>query len=92
MDDDAAIMELTRLRGIGPWTAHMYLMFSLGRPDVFPSGDLGIVNAITELYGLSTRPDKEKLENVASAWKPYRTIGSWYCWQALDLVRDGKYL
>ena len=91
MDDDAAIAELTQLRGIGPWTAQMYLMFSLGRLDVFPAGDLGIVNAMTELYRLPGRPERAELIKLSGPWKPYRTIGSWYCWQALDLVRAGLY-
>jgi DNA-3-methyladenine glycosylase II len=82
--DDDAIEELTQVKGIGRWTAQMYLMFSLGRPDVFAVGDLGIRNAMISLYGLDAKPTLAELENIARIWAPHRSIASWYLWRALD--------
>jgi DNA-3-methyladenine glycosylase II len=69
----------------------MYLMFSLGRADVFPTGDLGIVNAVTALYKFNNRPTETEMLEIAESWRPYRTIASWYLWQALDIVRHGDW-
>ena len=69
----------------------MYLMFSLGRSDVFPTGDLGIVNAVTALYKFNDHATETEMLEIAKSWRPYRTIASWYLWQALDLFRDGKW-
>ncbi len=91
LSDDEVTAELIKLRGVGPWTAQMYLMFSLGRPDVFPTGDLGIVNAVTALYTLNERATETEMLEIAKSWIPYRTIASWYLWQALDLFRDGEW-
>ncbi len=82
--DEEAIEELIQVKGIGRWTAQMYLMFSLGRPDVFAIGDLGIRNAMISLYGLDAKPTIADLENIASIWAPHRSIASWYLWRALD--------
>ena len=82
--DDEAIEELVQVKGIGRWTAQMYLMFSLGRLDVFAVGDLGIRNAMKSLYGLDKKPTIAELENIASNWAPHRSIASWYLWRALD--------
>ena len=82
--DDEAIEELIQVKGIGRWTAQMYLMFSLGRLDVFAVGDLGIRNAMIALYGLDAKPTLAELENIASIWAPHRSIASWYLWRALD--------
>jgi DNA-3-methyladenine glycosylase II len=82
--DDETIEELTQVKGIGRWTAQMYLMFSLGRLDVFAVGDLGIRNAMIALYGLDEKPAITELENIARIWAPHRSIASWYLWRALD--------
>jgi DNA-3-methyladenine glycosylase II len=79
--------QLQQLKGIGPWTADMFLMFAIGRLDVFPVGDLGIANAIELFYGFDGRPDSEAMNLIADKWSPYRTIASWYCWQGLDYAR-----
>jgi DNA-3-methyladenine glycosylase II len=82
--DEEAIEELIQIKGIGRWTAQMYLMFSLGRLDVFAVGDLGIRNAMISLYGLDAKPTIAELENIASIWTPHRSIASWYLWRSLD--------
>ena len=82
--DEEAIEELIQIKGIGRWTAQMYLMFSLGRLDVFAVGDLGIRNAMIALYGLDAKPTIVELENIASIWTPHRSIASWYLWRSLD--------
>ena len=82
--DDDAIAELTQVRGIGRWTAQMYLLFSLGRPDVFAADDLGLQNAITALYSLPEKPKRAELEAISAPWSPHRSIASWYLWRALD--------
>lgn len=91
LSDQEVIDELIKLRGVGPWTAQMFLMFSLGRPDVFPTRDLGIVNSVSALYDLTSPVTEEDLLQISVTWRPYRTIASWYLWQALDLVRQGKW-
>jgi DNA-3-methyladenine glycosylase II len=89
--DEQVTIELMKLRGVGPWTAQMYLMFSMGRPDVFPTGDLGIANAVTALYQFNKHATENELLEVAESWRPYRTIACWYLWQALDIVREGEW-
>ncbi len=91
LSDEEVTDELIKLRGVGPWTAQMYLMFSLGRSDVFPTGDLGIVNAVTALYEFNDLASETEMLEIAQSWRPYRTIASWYLWQALDLFRDGEW-
>lgn len=85
MSDDEVIAELVQVKGIGVWTAQMCLMFSLGRLDVFPHDDLGIRSALKNLYGLADLPDKQASIEIASPWRPYATIASWYCWRSHDL-------
>jgi DNA-3-methyladenine glycosylase II len=82
--DDAAVAELIQVKGIGRWTAQMFLMFSLGRIDVFAPDDLGLRNAIQKLYELSEKPSRAELEQLADKWRPYRTIASWYLWRSLE--------
>ncbi len=91
LSDEEVTDKLIKLRGVGPWTAQMYLMFSLGRSDVFPTGDLGIVNAVTALYKFNDHATETEMLEIAKSWRPYRTIASWYLWQALDLFRDGEW-
>ena len=83
--DEEAIVELTQVKGIGRWTAQMFLIFSLGRLDVFPHDDLGIRSSIKELYALGELPDKQRSHEIAAAWKPYASIATWYCWRHLDV-------
>jgi DNA-3-methyladenine glycosylase II len=86
--NDASIMaQLMAVKGIGRWTAQMFLIFSLGRLDVFPEGDLGIRVALQRLHRLPELPGPALCRELASPWRPYATIGSWYCWRSLDLAK-----
>lgn len=84
MDDEAVIEHLIQVKGIGRWTAQMFLIFGLGRLDVMPHGDLGIQIAIRKQYGLRTNPKPRRIDRLAAAWRPYCSIASWYLWQSLD--------
>ncbi len=81
LDDDAVVESVTTIRGIGEWTAHMLLMFSLGRPDVLPWGDYGVRKGVQSLYRLRKLPGRERLEEIAEAWRPYRSLAAWYVWR-----------
>jgi DNA-3-methyladenine glycosylase II len=85
LPDEAVIEMLTQVKGIGRWTAEMFLIFSLGKLDVLPVDDLGVRAAIKDLYDLDDLPDKKTCLEIAAPWRPYATIGSWYCWRSLDL-------
>lgn len=85
LSNEEVITELVQVKGIGVWTAQMFLMFCLGRADVFPHGDLGIRSALRNLYALKDLPDEKRSHKIAAAWRPYATIASWYCWRSLDL-------
>lgn len=85
LDDEVVIERLTEVKGFGRWTAEMFLMFRLHRPDVLPVDDLGIVNAVQRLYRLRKRPDARKLYKLGEAWRPYRSVASWYLWQSLRM-------
>ena len=78
------IDSLCKVRGIGRWTAEMFMIFSLGRLDVLPRGDLGILNAIRDMYGLADHPEREFLDELEDRWQPYASVASWYCWRSLD--------
>lgn len=84
--NEEIIAELTDVKGIGEWTAHMFLIFSVGRLDILPIGDLGIRNGIRKLYGFSELPTSEQIRDVAKAnnWHPYESVASWYVWRSLD--------
>lgn len=84
MSDDEVIDALTKVKGIGRWTAEMFLMFRLHRPDVLPVGDLGIVNAVQRVYRLRKKPSPARLMKLGEAWRPYRSVASWYLWRSLD--------
>ncbi len=84
MSDDDIILLLTQVKGIGRWTAEMFLMFSLNRPDVLPVDDLGIRKAIMSIYGLDALPKAKEIQEIGEVWKPYRTIASWYLWRSLN--------
>jgi DNA-3-methyladenine glycosylase II len=93
MTDDEIIEHLTMVKGIGRWTAEMFLMFNLGRPDVMPADDLGVQNAVRRHYRMRQRPSRKRLLKHAERWRPYRTAAAWYLWRSLDMVlpeRDGK--
>ena len=84
LSDDDIIAELTAVKGLGVWTAHMFLVFFLSRPDVLPVGDLGLRRAFETLYELPSIPSAEEMERLAEPWRPYRTLGSLYLWHSLD--------
>jgi DNA-3-methyladenine glycosylase II len=86
MDDAEIIEKLTQVRGIGTWTAEMFLIFSLGRLDILPVGDYGLRAGVQKHYALSELPKKETLHQLTEAWKPFRTIGTWYIWRSLGGV------
>jgi DNA-3-methyladenine glycosylase II len=88
LSDEAVVDSLTQVKGIGRWTAQMFLIFSLGRPDVFPHDDLGVRTAIRDRYGLDDLPDKTTSHSIAAPWRPYASVASWYCWRSLDLERN----
>lgn len=84
MTDDEVVEAMTRVKGIGRWSAEMFLMFRLHRPDVLPVGDLGIVNAVRAVYRLRKTPTAERIRQIGEAWRPYRSVASWYLWRSLD--------
>jgi DNA-3-methyladenine glycosylase II len=84
LDDEKVIEELVAVKGIGVWTAQMFLMFTLHRPDVLPVGDLGVRNAAMRAYGLEAPPAPDELTAIAEAWRPQRTRASLYLWRSLD--------
>jgi DNA-3-methyladenine glycosylase II len=84
MTDDEIILELIKVKGIGRWTAEMFLIFCLGREDVIPIGDLGIRKAIQILYNLPQLPTPSSMLAISLPWKPYRSIATWYLWKSLD--------
>lgn len=84
MGDEEVIVALTQIKGIGRWSAEMFLMFRLHRPDVLPVDDLGIVNAIKNVYRLRKRPTAERIRKIGQAWEPYRSVACWYLWRSLD--------
>jgi DNA-3-methyladenine glycosylase II len=88
LSDEAVIETLTAVKGIGRWTAEMYLMFSLGRLDVLPLGDLSIRAAIADIYGIPRQAPPAKLTNLAEDWRPFRSIACWYFYAHLDRAKD----
>jgi DNA-3-methyladenine glycosylase II len=88
LSDERIIEQLVQVKGIGVWTAQMFLIFSLGRPDVLPCDDLGIRQAIRKLYGLADMPDKATSLRIAEPWRPYASFASWYCWRSLEVAND----
>ncbi len=84
LPDEDVINALVTVKGIGRWSAEMFLIFRLHRPDVLPVGDLGIVVAVQRAYRLRTRPKPDRLRKIGEAWRPYRSVASWYLWRSLD--------
>jgi DNA-3-methyladenine glycosylase II len=85
MTDDEVIQHLTQVKGVGVWTAHMFLMFTLRRPDVLPTGDFGIRMAMKKHYRKRQLPKPEQMEKIARSWAPYRSVACWYLWRSLDI-------
>ncbi len=85
LTDEEIIDELTQVKGIGRWTVQMFLIFCLGRPDVFAPDDFGLRSAIQRLYGLSELPKRAEAEEIAAPWRPHATVASWYLWRSLEL-------
>ncbi len=84
MSDEEVIAALVPVRGIGRWTAEMFLIFSLGREDVLAADDLGLRNAMKKIYALEENPSSTRMREIAEVWKPFRSVASWYLWRALD--------
>ena len=84
LGDEEVAREITAVKGLGQWTADMFLIFHLGRPDVLPVGDLGVRRAVERLYGLEALPSGEELEALGERWRPYRSLASLYLWESLD--------
>jgi 3-methyladenine DNA glycosylase/8-oxoguanine DNA glycosylase len=85
MTDEEVIEHLTQVKGVGVWTAHMFLMFSLRRPNVLPTGDYGVQVAIKKHYKKRKLPKPKDMEKIARAWEPYRSVACWYMWRSLDI-------
>lgn len=84
LPDEEVIARLTAVKGIGEWTAQMFLLFALGRPDVLPTADLGIRAAMKGLYGLDELPKPAEMARIAAPWRPYCSVACWYLWRSLD--------
>ena len=85
LSDEEVIQHLTQVKGVGVWTAHMFLMFSLRRPNVLPTGDYGVQAAIRKHYKKRKLPKPKDMEKIAKAWEPYRSVACWYMWRSLDI-------
>src|SRR5580692_10444945 len=85
LSDEEVIRHLTQVKGIGEWTAHMFLMFSLRRPNALPTGDYGVQVAIKKHYKKRKLPKPKDMEKIARAWEPYRSVACWYMWRSLDI-------
>jgi DNA-3-methyladenine glycosylase II len=92
LSDEEIVERLSSVRGIGPWTAEMFLMFQLGRPNVWPVGDLGVRNGYRIAYGLDEMPTPKQLLPLGEAYRPYRSVAAWYCWAAVHLARGDMVL
>jgi DNA-3-methyladenine glycosylase II len=79
--DEVIIERMIAVKGIGVWTAQMFLIFSLGRPNVFPYDDLAVRTALQKIYRMKKLPDKKRMKKIADRWQPYASVGSWYCWR-----------
>jgi len=84
MEDERVIRHLTQVKGVGRWTAEMFLIFTLGRPDVLPLDDLGIRKAVQRAYGFRALPSARTLERMGRRWRPYRSVAAWYLWASVD--------
>lgn len=89
LSDEEVIEHLTQVKGIGVWTAHMFLMFTLRRPDVLPTGDYGVQMAMKKHYRKRKPPKPKDMEKIARVWAPYRSVACWYLWRSLDIKTVG---
>lgn len=89
LSDDEVVAHLTQVKGVGVWTAQMFLMFTLRRPNILPTGDFGVRTAIKKHYNKRNLPKPEQMEKIAKPWEPYRSIACWYLWQSLDAKTIG---
>jgi DNA-3-methyladenine glycosylase II len=90
MTDEEVIVALTDIKGVGVWTAHMFLIFALRRPNVLPVGDLGVRTAIQRLYGKRKLPTPAQIEKLAESWHPYCSFAAWYLWRSLELTNGSN--
>jgi DNA-3-methyladenine glycosylase II len=88
LEDDAVVEHLTRVKGVGVWTVHMFLMFALRRHDVLPTGDFGIRMAMKKAYGLEDLPKPAEMEKIAAPWRPYSSVACWYLWRSLEVKKE----
>jgi len=86
MNDEDVVEQVTQIKGVGRWTADMLLIFCLGRPDVLPVGDLGVLNSMMAAYRLQDPPKPDDMIRIAESWRPYRSAGTWYLWRRGDIV------
>jgi DNA-3-methyladenine glycosylase II len=86
LPDEEIVSQITAVKGLGEWSAHMFLMFQLGRPDVLPVGDFGVRNGMRLAYGLAEMPAPARAREIGAAWAPYRSVGSWYMWRAVESI------
>jgi DNA-3-methyladenine glycosylase II len=86
MDNERIIKDLTKIKGIGRWTAEMFLIFNLCRADIFPLDDIGMIKGICKIYELEYPIKKEELIKIGNKWKPYRSVATWYLWRSLDPI------
>ncbi len=89
LSDDEILGQLVAVRGIGPWTAHMFLLFTLQRLDVWPTGDYGVRTGYGIAYGMTEPPSPRQLDEVGERFRPYRSVAAWYCWRAADADGSG---
>jgi DNA-3-methyladenine glycosylase II len=89
-DDDTIVERLSSVRGIGRWTAEMFLMFQLGRPDVWPVDDYGVRKGYASAYGLKELPKPKELMSLGERFRPYRSTAAWYCWRVVDTITPGS--
>ncbi|MEJ2215251.1 MAG: hypothetical protein P8099_01425 [Gemmatimonadota bacterium] len=85
LSDERIVERLTRVRGIGPWTAQMFLMFRLQRPDVWPAGDFGVRNGFAKIHGMEDMPTEKELVPLGDKYRPWRSAAAWYCWRAVEI-------
>lgn len=86
LDDESVLRQLTAVKGIGRWTAEIYLLFALGRPDILPADDLGLRSAVSQFYALPTPPTSHELRQRGETWRPYRSCACWYLWRGRGML------
>jgi DNA-3-methyladenine glycosylase II len=90
LENEAVVEHLTRVKGVGVWTVHMFLMFALRRHDVLPTGDFGIRMAMKKAYGLEDLPKPDEMEKIAAPWRPYSSVACWYLWRSLEVKKESE--